>query len=294
MLALLQTGFATGTHELYQLPLGHAAGRRTPRSSRSPSTSDWAVYDALADPELGRELLRWIDDTGELRGRGTGASRSTSSTGGSTSREDTPVRPMGVEQSNSSLVFGDELMREALPQARAGLNPELEMLRFLTAHGFENIAPLYGWAEYEGDSLSATLAVVQRFFADGTGGWELALDELAQRARTASSSGSPRSARSRRGCTPCSPRTPTDPGVRARGAEPGVAVAADRHRRRGHRADLRPPARRRRTLEPIAGRGQDVQERLAMLAQVGAGGRVIRTHGDYHLGQTLLDRRAAG
>src|SRR5207302_3434743 len=39
--------------------------------------------------------------------------------------------------------------------------------------------------------------------------------------------------------------------------------------------------------EPIAGRGQDVRERLAARAQIGVTGRVIRTHGDYHLGQTL-------
>jgi trehalose synthase-fused probable maltokinase len=40
-------------------------------------------------------------------------------------------------------------------------------------------------------------------------------------------------------------------------------------------------------LAPIAGRGQDVRERLAARAQIGIGGRVTRTHGDYHLGQTL-------
>jgi trehalose synthase-fused probable maltokinase len=40
-------------------------------------------------------------------------------------------------------------------------------------------------------------------------------------------------------------------------------------------------------LEPIAGRGQVVRERLASRAQVGVAGRSIRTHGDYHLGQTL-------
>jgi trehalose synthase-fused probable maltokinase len=40
-------------------------------------------------------------------------------------------------------------------------------------------------------------------------------------------------------------------------------------------------------LAPIAGRGQDVRERLAARAQIGVTGRVIRTHGDYHLGQTL-------
>jgi maltokinase len=34
-----------------------------------------------------------------------------------------------------------------------------------------------------------------------------------------------------------------------------------------------------------------VRERLAARAQIGVTGRVIRTHGDYHLGQTLHTRR---
>jgi trehalose synthase-fused probable maltokinase len=41
----------------------------------------------------------------------------------------------------------------------------------------------------------------------------------------------------------------------------------------------------------IAGRGQDVRERLQLLSNIGVGGRVIRTHGDYHLGQTMLADR---
>jgi trehalose synthase-fused probable maltokinase len=44
-------------------------------------------------------------------------------------------------------------------------------------------------------------------------------------------------------------------------------------------------------LAPIAGRGADVRERLQALSHIGAGGRVIRTHGDYHLGQTMLSDR---
>jgi trehalose synthase-fused probable maltokinase len=40
-------------------------------------------------------------------------------------------------------------------------------------------------------------------------------------------------------------------------------------------------------LDPIVGRAQDVRARLATRTQVGLTGRMIRTHGDYHLGQTL-------
>ncbi|MDQ5807664.1 MAG: hypothetical protein M3320_03215, partial [Actinomycetota bacterium] len=42
---------------------------------------------------------------------------------------------------------------------------------------------------------------------------------------------------------------------------------------------------------PIAGRGQEVREQLRGLAHAGAGGRVIRCHGDYHLGQTIRSPR---
>ncbi len=40
-------------------------------------------------------------------------------------------------------------------------------------------------------------------------------------------------------------------------------------------------------LEPIRGRGEEIRERLRLLTNVGGTGRVIRVHGDYHLGQTL-------
>jgi trehalose synthase-fused probable maltokinase len=40
-------------------------------------------------------------------------------------------------------------------------------------------------------------------------------------------------------------------------------------------------------VEPIRGRGEEVRERLRLLTQLGGIGRVIRHHGDFHLGQTL-------
>jgi maltokinase len=44
-------------------------------------------------------------------------------------------------------------------------------------------------------------------------------------------------------------------------------------------------------VTPLVGRGQDVRELISNRAQLGIGGRLIRTHGDFHLGQTLyVDR----
>src|SRR5581483_3220469 len=91
---------------------------------------------------------------------------------------DGPGRPIGVEQSNSSIVFGDATVLKVFRRLEPGINPELELLQFLTRHGYPNIAPLLGWYQYDGRSFSATLGVVQRFFADATGGWEMSLDRI--------------------------------------------------------------------------------------------------------------------
>jgi maltokinase len=287
VLALLQTGFATGTHELYQLPLGLRPATDTVIEPITV-TSEWSVYDALADPELGRVLLRWVDDTGELDGE-HGRFSFHLVNGRLDIPEDAPVRPMGVEQSNSSLVFGDEVVAKLFRKLEPGLNPELEMLRFLTAHGFEHIAPLYGWVDYEGDSLSTTLVVIQRFFSDATGGWELALEELEAAPdgfldRLGTLGEITARMHTVLGSDATDPAfAPDEPSYEALSLLTAT-VDEDIERIFARLPDLP-------ELAPIAGTGQDVQERLGMLAQVGAGGRVIRAHGDYHLGQTLATPR---
>ena len=41
-------------------------------------------------------------------------------------------------------------------------------------------------------------------------------------------------------------------------------------------------------MAPIAGHAAEVRDRLQLLSHVGARGKLIRTHGDLHLGQTML------
>ena len=93
------------------------------------------------------------------------------------------VRPVGVEQSNSSIVFGEALILKAFRRVEPGVNPELELLRFLSERDFPHIAPLAGWYEYEGRLMDATLGMLQEYLAGATDGWELALDALVGRPR---------------------------------------------------------------------------------------------------------------
>jgi maltokinase len=288
LLALVQTRFATGQHELYQLPLGLRPRGELVTQEPIAYTDEWTIIDGVADPDHARELLRRIDAAEPIEA-GDGTLRFSRSDGVIALRDDAAVRLVGVEQSNSSLVFGDELVLKVFRKLEAGINPELEMLRFLTARQFPNIAPLYGYYEYDGRSLSTTLGVVQRFFSDAVDGWELALDEIEtdpelflerlgslgevtaeMHSVLASDAGDPA----------FSPEEPSNEALSLLTATIDEDI---------ERIFLRLP--NDDDVAPIAGRGQDVRERLAMRAQLGVGGRVIRTHGDYHLGQTLYTPR---
>jgi trehalose synthase-fused probable maltokinase len=184
------------------------------------------------------------------------------------------------------VVFDEHTVLKVFRKLEPGVNPELEVLRFLTYRGFPNIAPLHGWYEYEGHAFAATLGVAQAFLPDAIGGWELALDEmtiapdaLLERLGTLGTATAQlhNTLASDAGDPAFSPEEPSQESLALLTATVDEDI---------ERIFLRLPDDDPR-LAPIAGRGQDVRERLAARAQIGVTGRVIRTHGDYHLGQTL-------
>jgi trehalose synthase-fused probable maltokinase len=199
------------------------------------------------------------------------------------------VRPVGVEQSNSSVVFGEELILKAFRRVEPGVNPELELLRFLSEREFAHIAPLAGWYEVEGRLVDATLGILQEYLADAQDGWELALDWLArdpdgllEHLRALGQvTGHLHSALGSDNQNPAF--SPDEPSV-----ESLALLTADIDEQIERLFVELPDSE---PLEPVIGRGQDVREKLQMLSHIGAGGRVIRTHGDYHLGQTMLSGR---
>ena len=122
VLALVQTRFATGTHELYQLPLGLAPAGRVDTRHAIAQTDEWAVYDASSEPRKRESCCgAWSRPTRSRPPRA--GSRFARSDGLRTSAEDADARLMGVEQSNSSIVFDERARAEGVPQARAGRQP---------------------------------------------------------------------------------------------------------------------------------------------------------------------------
>jgi trehalose synthase-fused probable maltokinase len=284
LLLLVETKFASGSHELYQLPLSFLSDAQVGERARVGASGELIAVDAVADPELIRDLLRRIDEgfsldteEGQFRFRRVAEAGPLG--------VDAPARPIGVEQSNSSIVFGDETVLKVFRRLEPGINPELELLQFLTKHGYQSIAPLLGWYEYEGRSFAATLGVAQRFCKDATGGWELALAQitsdpgrlLEQLGELGAVTAELHNVLASDANDPAfSPEEPSNESLSLLTATIDEDI---------ERIFVRLPDDER--LAAIAGRGQDVRERIAARTQIGLGGRAIRTHGDFHLGQTL-------
>ncbi len=289
VLTLVEARFGEGTHETYQLPLGMRPADQGWSEGVIDTVDGWTVYDALADPAHGRELLHRMRAGEEVAGeQGTLGFRWAENAGAGLGGT-VDVRPVGVEQSNSSVVFGEALILKAFRRVEPGINPELELLRFLSDRGFPHVPPLAGWYEFEGRLLDATLGILQEYLADGRGGWELALDEVPRESGRVLDrlrglgevTGDMHTVLGSDATDPAfAPEEPSAESLSLLTADVDEQI----ERIFVELPDL--PA-----LEPIAGRGQDVRERLQALSHIGAGGRVIRTHGDYHLGQTMLTGR---
>ena len=288
VLALVEVRFPSGTHEVYQVPIG-LRPESDGWTERVIATAGGEVfYDALGDPTHARQLLHLMRSGADVQaGEGTLFFRWAGHAGDGGSVE---VRPVGVEQSNSSIVFGENLILKVFRRVEPGINPELELLRFLSEREFPHIAPIAGWFAYEGRLMDATLGILQEFLAGARDGWELALDALTSDPEAFLGdlralgvvTGEMHSALGSEASDPAfSPEQPSMESLSL------ITATIDEEIERIF-AELPEDVE---ALEPIQGRGQDVQERLLMLSNLRAAGRVIRCHGDYHLGQTMLAER---
>ncbi len=91
-----------------------------------------------------------------------------------------PMKPSRAQSSNTTVSLGELLFLKAYRRVRPGVNPELEIGRFLTeVAGFRNCVPVAGALEYTAaDGTAFTLAMLQGYVANQGDGWAYALEHL--------------------------------------------------------------------------------------------------------------------
>jgi maltokinase len=165
---LLEVTDDAGATETYQLLLGHRDGDVEARLEPGlvGHVKGQFVYDAVHDPEALGALLELFAESRSL-------SRLTFT---STGELDTSLAPrvMGAEQSNTSVVFGEEHILKLFRRLQPGLNPDLEVTRALAEAGSPHVAAPRGWLEGEVAGERTTLAMLQEFERWATEGWAMA------------------------------------------------------------------------------------------------------------------------
>ena len=176
--------FDDGAQRDYALPLGHRPAG-DPLAERAP---DFVIgglpgdgparflYDAVGDPDYVRWLWRSVHREQTLRTPGA-TLRFTVFDAGALERDlDPALRVLGVEQSNTSLIVGEETFLKHLRRIEPGPSQEVEMLEALDRAGFTHLAPLQAAALYEPRGAAPTpVVLVQPFLHNATEGWTLAL-----------------------------------------------------------------------------------------------------------------------
>ncbi|GGW82773.1 maltokinase [Streptomyces caelestis] len=171
-------GGAPPAGDCYQLLLG-VREHPSPRLGRAligrvqdGPLAGLTVYDALHDPrstQLLLDRLRHPGTAGPLR---------------FDCDPDQPVpgglvpRLLDAEQSNSSLVYGDEYILKVFRRIQPGVNPDLEVPGALARQGCHRVPAPVAWFQTK-HPFKATLGVLQPYLRDASDGWTLALHALA-------------------------------------------------------------------------------------------------------------------
>ncbi len=196
-LALVRVEYVEGEPETYVLPIAFAAGASAETLAQERPAAVIAglrteqergiLYDAVWNPDFCRALLTAIGEGRQIAGAsGDVAATATSALSRLTgdTAQPLPVKVLGVEQSNTSIRFGEQLIMKLYRRLEVGLNPDQEIGQFITEKtGFDNVPPVAGALEFRrrepagGEPI--TLALLQGFVRNRGDAWAYSLDSLA-------------------------------------------------------------------------------------------------------------------
>ncbi len=191
-LTSLSLSYIDGEPETYVLPLGIVIGEEATRIQHDHpqavvtrlqgSDGEGVLYEVIWENEFCQALLDTITrrrrlkgTVGELAGVPTRALRALTGP----DEAALPTSLVGAEQSNTSIIFGEKLILKLFRRIDIGVNPDLEISRFLSERQFSHSAPLAGALEYrprQGEPM--TIAILNGYITNQGDAWRYTLDCL--------------------------------------------------------------------------------------------------------------------
>jgi maltokinase len=176
--------FGDGTQDTYQFPINYlpvpdpAMGHALVGEFDHPELGHVAAYDAVYFAAASELLL-----DGFRTGRRSDELSFKLVEGAALPAHDAVGKVMTAEQSNTSIVYGEQAILKLFRRISDGGNPDIEIHEALTRHGGNHVAALLGWIEGRwSDSTGAThhghLGILQVFSSGATDGWAIALSSV--------------------------------------------------------------------------------------------------------------------
>jgi maltose alpha-D-glucosyltransferase/alpha-amylase len=191
LLSTFRAHLADGRSEDYFVPL--ATVWNSPSSAQASTDSNDVIAgirkgpdsgtlrDALADARFVADVVRAAGDKMALTGRkGSLRFSHTHAYFPLQEEDERNIRKLGAEQSNSSILVAKKMVLKAYRKLESGIQPELEMGRYLTdVADYHNTPPLLGSIElFDSDQQPTALAVMQGFVPNQGDGWAFTLSHL--------------------------------------------------------------------------------------------------------------------
>ncbi|HWW62239.1 MAG TPA: maltose alpha-D-glucosyltransferase, partial [Thermoanaerobaculia bacterium] len=188
VLALIDVEFTEGEPQTYLLPLGVTQVRRADEQDNPRTATLIArlrdgklLYEPVVDTGFANALLDTVARRRQLKGN-HGTVAGTTSRAFRELRGREPVEPhvLNAEQSNTAIVYGQQLFLKLFRRIEPGINTDLEVTRFLNEEtSFECTPRVAGAIEYAGGrGEPTTLAIVQGFTKNSGDAWTYTLDNI--------------------------------------------------------------------------------------------------------------------
>lgn len=186
---ILTLHYQDGESDHYILPVsleqaGSAEQKAPVAHLVSEEGKDGVLYSSLEDSAFRSALLRAIACEENISGRnGTISAKRTSALSEGCDPQSLPQVDSFVsraEQSNTSVIYRDRYILKLFRKLESGVNPDLEIGAFLTAHAFRNTPAVLGSVTYQpgGEEGSSAVAILQQFVPNQGDAWKYTLDEL--------------------------------------------------------------------------------------------------------------------
>ena len=196
MLTFLRIDYVQSESDTYAMPLGFASGDEAKALQQDRPTlviatvkvrqsgEEGVVFDALGSKAFCQAVLDLLMRRRNLKGKGGELEASHTHVLRQLREEGPPSLEPSIskaEQSNSSVIFGDRLILKFFRRLDLGVNPDLDISRFLTARHFPHVPGLAGALEYRRkDGETITLALLSAFVPQCKDAWEYTLDTLSR------------------------------------------------------------------------------------------------------------------